>query len=1505
MRKLNLKLLLWLLVGVVLTAGVAFGVHELQVSRSAHVLLARANEAYDEERWSEALELFSKYHGFVPKGSGDSVAKVGLLQADARRYPQAARNLEIALAESPDREDIRHRLVEVQLALGRFSDARRHLGPMTSAAEKAREKAIKDGDTVELARIEEERNKLYKWLAQCQIASADYEGAVGSFDKICEAAPTQLDTWMDLAVLYSTDKMLNDLGQAMKVLDEMVTVNPESCRAYAIRGTQRLRVATNEIRQTGASRLNVKLLRDKAGASRPQETTIETATEDATKALALCPDDDAAIMLMVNCLMKANRLDEARELAARGLALHPKVELLYTVMADIELTSQNRAAAIDWLKKGLALFPSHKDFSWNLALLLVEEGRVSETRELIPGLVAAKYPSAPIDFLKARLLMEEREWYDASRLLEKIRPNLVGWPTLLKQADLRLGQCYKALRQPDLQLTAFRRASGSDPTWIPARMGVAEALVAKGDTRQALQEYEQLARIQIPNPLKAQVLLDWARLLIVTAQRGREDSARSWQLAGIALDGLEKIAPGAPEVPILRSEVLLGSGDRQKAEELLQRAFARSPKSVEYRLGLSVFAERRGDFDEAQRLLDEAKKDLGDSVELRLAQARHLQVRRDPEIQEKLRKLTEGADAFSEDERLKLYTGVAAVSMALNDFDETERLLRLVARENQSLLQVRLQLFDLALVSKRTSALEDLIKEIERIEGTGPLWNYATAVHSYVMALKARDEKKQDELSRLCLKARAHLEAAAPLRPEWTRIPLLLAQVAELQQDDAAAMLNYARAIDLGEKDVRVLSHAVVLLYQHQRFKEASELISHLKAQGTLFSSDMLRLAAEISLQTQDNRGALEWTTQFAKSLKGSNELVWLGQKQWVLEQYDEAEKNFRKAIAVDETAPEPRVAFVLSLAARLTKLRQDFAGARVNPQRRAEAVKLAADVENLEIKIKGEIETASQKVVADKAPLALALCYESIGDTEQAEARYQEFLKAAPADLGGLRRVADFYCRLGRPSEAVPYFEQITAPSSKASPEERHRVRRDLAMTLADCRDQTSVNKAVALMKENLQDEFASVEDRRVHGKILASVRTRTSWRDAAKTFEDLVTQQTAKRLDPLPEDLYNLVQIYINLGDQTRADKWMRELVSHPNFKIEPRYVAEYIAFLLSRNDVEQADLWVRRLELSPRLDLATISLRADIDVRRGQYDRVLPLMERFVQAPTDEYVERKLRRKQAAAVLEKLAAQMVVPPKTGTPIVPLAQETAAKLLARAEELYSSENDDSPRDFVALATFFNRQGKHGQSLDLLERKWTQAEPQEISVVASALLASPTTSTDEFDRAEKVLEGALEKHSRANSLVLALADIRNWRGDYEGAERLYREVLQKDARHAVAMNNLSLLLALQGIKLDESLALIQRAIDMIGQDPSLVDTRATVLLMKGDTQRAARDLGHVIDIRPSGLAYFHQAEVSLKLGQKEAARESLAKAKENGIVVMSLHPIERKRFADLDQELN
>jgi tetratricopeptide (TPR) repeat protein len=141
---------------------------------------------------------------------------------------------------------------------------------------------------------------------------------------------------------------------------------------------------------------------------------------------------------------------------------------------------------------------------------------------------------------------------------------------------------------------------------------------------------------------------------------------------------------------------------------------------------------------------------------------------------------------------------------------------------------------------------------------------------------------------------------------------------------------------------------------------------------------------------------------------------------------------------------------------------------------------------------------------------------------------------------------------------------------------------------------------------------------------------------------------------------------------------------------------------------------------------------------------------------------------------------------------------------------------------------------------------------------------------------------------------------LRDVQGKYDEAETLYRESLKKDTAYVPSLNELAWLLALRGQQLDEARELIDRAIELAGPQPSLLDTRAVIELALGQPAKALADLQAVIDMQPAADRYFHLALAHRKLGHTVEAAESLKKAEEMQLRPETLHPLERPAYADL-----
>ena len=88
-------------------------------------------------------------------------------------------------------------------------------------------------------------------------------------------------------------------------------------------------------------------------------------------------------------------------------------------------------------------------------------------------------------------------------------------------------------------------------------------------------------------------------------------------------------------------------------------------------------------------------------------------------------------------------------------------------------------------------------------------------------------------------------------------------------------------------------------------------------------------------------------------------------------------------------------------------------------------------------------------------------------------------------------------------------------------------------------------------------------------------------------------------------------------------------------------------------------------------------------------------------------------------------------------------------------------------------------------------------------------------------------------------AFVSRLAALRIVQGDYAAAEALYRQVLMRDPQDVTTLNNLAFLLGLNSNKAAEGLRLINRAIDLAGKAPELLDTRAIIYHKLGAMENA------------------------------------------------------------------
>ena len=174
---INLRFLLVSVVGFVVLGAAASVLHAFQFHRQSAFMLDRARQFKTEKRFERALRSYQLYLQMVP-GDVDARAEFGLMLADCGLAKMAAIQLEAVLRIVPERLDLRRRLVDLDIALQRYNDAREHLRFLLAV----------QGD-----------GKPWQQLGICQDANGDYAGAVRVVAEGDRALPGLCESYVRLA----------------------------------------------------------------------------------------------------------------------------------------------------------------------------------------------------------------------------------------------------------------------------------------------------------------------------------------------------------------------------------------------------------------------------------------------------------------------------------------------------------------------------------------------------------------------------------------------------------------------------------------------------------------------------------------------------------------------------------------------------------------------------------------------------------------------------------------------------------------------------------------------------------------------------------------------------------------------------------------------------------------------------------------------------------------------------------------------------------------------------------------------------------------------------------------------------------------------------------------------------------------------------------------------------------------------------------------------------------
>ncbi len=1178
--------------------------------------------------------------------------------------------------------------------------------------------------------------------------------------------------------------------------------------------------------------------------------------EDVAKALELAPESSEALLAAAQLAMGRSDFEAGRRYLTRWLDQHPTDQTFILALAQLETLAKQPQqadkilmAAIDAL--GEDDLDAKRVYRWTLANFHMDQGKLDLAEADRQVLEELGLFAPLLNYLSARLSIARGRWPEARALLEKAVPELSTagsgqFQDYIQEGWNLIAECRYRMGDPTGMLEAYRRAVdlATDPTrdrfWLSSRLGRADALAMNGQFDEAVKEYNLLlSRVPAARINMIRAMLARERASRLNTAGG--DTAERWRPIEQQLEIATEQGLNPAEVAQLRADLLVERGGLEDAEKVVEAAAAKSPDDLALVLTRTRLAELRGRPEAALAILDEAARRMQNGHPLRLARIEVLSRLQDQaRAAAQLKEVEPSLTSLPPPQRDSTMRALASAYLAIGQKSDAVRVAKLLAEARPEVLDFRQSLFEMALNADDEPTALDALSQIRKMEGEGSAIGDLDEARLLIIRAFRKGGGDPEALAR----ADALLTKTAKLRPDSGAVTGIRGELLDLQGKEDDALRFYLNAIlkqNLTEPNA--IRRTVELLAKRKRYNEAFEVIQKLRlASGTL-TSDLRRMAADVALRSQDIRRALDLAETTVSDQSGDyRELLWLAQIRAAAGR--PVEPLMRRAIELSKDAPDAWVYLIEYLA-------------QTGQQTQLEEA----------------LKTVAQRIPAETDPESLARCYVAGGQIAKAGELYQQALKAKPEDPATLRSVANFLIQNGRPGEAAGLLQKMI--DAKTPGVDTDWARQMLALDTARSGSGKKSREALALLKD---ETTATPNELRTRVQILSLLPSAT---ERAKAI-DILENKLLKRPEVSPReratDEFLLAQLYEANRNREQSSKIIERLLDRGEKSPAPLVpmLVWYINALLMRGQIDQADVYMARLEKIALNQPTTQILRA----------RVLNARKRDAEA----------------VVILKAVAQR--DPSIANDIARLLDQL--NLDQASEEIYRAtvaKDPANPANVIALANFLGAHGKVKAALDLIEPLWAKVDPAAVANIAVSILYGHTSDSTQINRVEEKIKAAIAANPDRPEPQFALANLRVLQQKFDDAQQIYQRMIDQHSNSA-ALNNLAWMLAMQGgDRVSEAEPLIERAIASEGTNPELLDTRAIVYLATGRYDDAIRDLEEAVREKASGEKYFHLARAYRLTGTRSAdAVDAFKKAKDLGLTLDRVHPLERKEYTELEK---
>jgi tetratricopeptide (TPR) repeat protein len=501
---------------------------------------------------------------------------------------------------------------------------------------------------------------------------------------------------------------------------------------------------------------------------------------------------------------------------------------------------------------------------------------------------------------------------------------------------------------------------------------------------------------------------------------------------------------------------------------------------------------------------------------------------------------------------------------------------------------------------------------------------------------------------------------------------------------------------------------------------------------------------------------------------------------------------------------------------------------------------------DNLKLAVK-ELEMMKAAAPDDpRADFALGGCYMELGQPEKAIAAYERWQTLEPDEDQGYVAIAQYFEHQGNQDKAIQYLEKAIASQPDSV--------QDLSM-LASLYEKAKREKdAIPIYRKIVELTGGNPVARK---QLASALLNADEFDEAAKLLGEL------SKDNPHDTSIQVLMgRIQMGARQFPEAIETLKSVVASNPGDIEAEFYLG-TAYELGGRAAEAVKIFSDLLDQSK-------DGPEDLKANRGVF-------QQHLAASYQDMGDGE----KAIAIYEEMVKS---DPSPRTCFLLINAYRVDRQLDKALSFGKQQFEKNPKDddlALVYARTLADSGKTKEGAEILDKK-LQGSPSNLDIYIN--LSQIYVQAKRFSEAEKILRRAEEQNLDKDRVRFQLASVYERQKDFDRAESLFKEILKEHPKDAPTLNYIGYMLADRGIRLNEAVEYVERALALEPNNPAYLDSLGWAFFKMNDLQKAQKYLLQAVEMeKKDPVIQDHVGDLYFKIGNLERAQEFWKKSLSNG----------------------